>query len=133
MEHYLNLIFVGPSQLLPIGIGLLIWFGLASLGSLVTNKHRFSDANVVFGWAIISSLYTIIGVSFSAPFLTLSICAAIAAIIGLIISIRDSRPPFVPGFWKILICVRVREENVTWTAFQNHEIPVFFLMNAMLL
>ena len=77
--NYLELIFVGIDQLLPIAVGLILWIGLAGLGVLVAGRHATTEANVIFGWATISTIFTLVGVVQRAPFLILTILAASAA------------------------------------------------------
>ena len=63
----LELIFVGIDQLLPIVVGLVLWIGLAGFGVLVAGRHATTEANVIFGWATISPIFTLVGVVQRAP------------------------------------------------------------------
>jgi len=101
--NYLELIFVGIDQLLPIAVGLILWIGLAGLGVLVAGRHATTEANVIFGWATISTIFTLVGVVQRAPFLILTILAAGAAAAGIILAIRRRQSLFVPGMWRILV------------------------------
>ncbi len=71
MSRYLDLIFVGPEQALPILVALVLWIGLAGLGTLFTAKDRLIEANVIFGWAVISGVFTVVGILVERPFLYL--------------------------------------------------------------
>jgi hypothetical protein len=103
MVEYLGLIFVGPSQFLPLAVGLVLWFGLAGIGVLVTGRDGTTEANVIFGWAAVSSLFTLVGVVIRAPFFSLAILAAVGAIAGIVLAIRRSQPLFIPGMWRVLV------------------------------
>jgi hypothetical protein len=99
----LDLIFVGIDQWLPIAVGLVLWIGLAGIGLLVAGRHTTTEANVIFGWATISTVFTLVGVVQRAPFLILTILAAGAAVAGIILAVRRRQSLFVPGMWRILV------------------------------
>tara|TARA_B100000315_G_C14578473_1_gene589175 strand:- start:1294 stop:3162 length:1869 start_codon:yes stop_codon:yes gene_type:complete len=103
MSNYLDLIFVGPQQAVPIIVALVLWLGLAGLGAFVTNRERLTEANVIFGWAVISGVFTVVGVFVRAPFLYLAIAFAVLAVIGIFHSIRSGQHLFIPGAWRVLV------------------------------
>jgi len=103
MSDYLDLIFVGPQQAVPIIVALILWLGLAGLGTLVTNRDRLTEANVIFGWAVVSGIFTIVGVLIRAPFLYLAIALGVLAVIGIIRAIRSGQHLFIPGAWRVLV------------------------------
>jgi hypothetical protein len=103
MSGYLDLIFIGPQQALPIIVGAILWTCLAGLGALVSGKDRLVDVNVISGWAIISGLFTILGVFIEQPFLYLSIFAGLAALFGIYRTLKTGQELFVPGIWRIFI------------------------------
>ena len=112
---YLNLVFVGADQLVPLAVGLLLWIGLAGLGALVAGRNAAIEANVIFGWAAISTVYTLVGVVIRAPFLVLTLIAALAAVAGIIVALRRGQALLVPGSWRILVLA----------------IPIFLIAGAM--
>ena len=101
--EYLNLILVGVDQLFPIGVGLILWIGLAGIGVLVTGKNSPTEANVVFGWAVVSTVFTLVGVVARSPFLALTVTAWVAALAGIFVAWKRGQPLFVPGMWRILV------------------------------
>ena len=103
MAYYFDLIFVGPQQVVPIAVGVVLWLGLSSLGMIFTGKDRFPELNVFYGWAIASTLFTVIGVVFRHPFLVTSIGLAILAFAGGILAFVRKQTLFVPGIWRILL------------------------------
>jgi hypothetical protein len=113
--EYLQLIFVGVDQLLPIAVGLILWIGLAGLGALAAGRQAITEANPIFGWAVISTIFTLVGVVHRAPFLNLTMIAAIAALAGIILAIKRRQPLFVPGMWRVLVLA----------------IPIFLIAGAM--
>ena len=64
MSGHIDLIFVGPEQGLPIVTAVILWLGLAGIGGLFTARDRLIEANAIYGWAIISGVFTTIGVIF---------------------------------------------------------------------
>ena len=103
MSNYLDLIFSGPSQLLPVIVAVLLWIGLAGLGNLVTDRSRLVEANVFYGWAVFSTIFTLVGTLVRAPFLIITIILGLFALIGLVRARRHREPLFTPGAWRILI------------------------------
>jgi hypothetical protein len=100
---YLQLVVTGFDQLAPIAVGLILWVGLAGLGALVGGRLGAPEANPIFGWAVISTVFTLVGVVFRAPFMILTLIAATAAIAGLILAWRRRQALFAPGMWRILV------------------------------
>ena len=103
MSRYLELIYVGPHQAVPLIVALVLWLGLAGLGAVVTNRDRLTEANVIFGWALVSGVFTVVGAFVRAPFLFLAIALAVLAAIGIIHTIRSGQQLFVPGAWRVLV------------------------------
>lgn len=100
---YLQLVITGFDQLVPIAVGLILWIGLAGLGALVGGRHGAPEANPIFGWAVISTVFTLVGVVQRAPFMVLTLIAAVAAIAGTIIAWRRHQALFAPGMWRVLV------------------------------
>ena len=107
MEKSLDLIFVSPSQIVPLLIGTIIWIGLASIGTLATPRDRLIEVNIFYGWAVISGVFTITGVLIRGPFFVIFLLAVFAALIGLILAFKRRQSLFIPGFWKILVMISV--------------------------
>ncbi len=103
MYDHIDLIFVGPEQALPIVTALVLWFGLAGLGGLFTAKDRLIEVNAIYGWAIVSGIFTIIGVLVSQPFFVVSCILALLALFGIYRLIKTDQPLFVKGMWRVLI------------------------------
>jgi len=103
MSRYLDLIFVGPEQAVPIIVALVLWLGLVGLGALITSRDRITETNVIFGWAAVSGVFTVVGVFVRAPFLYLAIALAVLAVIGIIHVLRSGQHLFVPGAWRVLV------------------------------
>lgn len=103
MDRYLNLIFAGPEQLIPVVIAIFLWVGLAGLGSLVTPGDRLVDANPLFGWATVSTVFTVAGVLVRAPFLPLAILLAALAVLGIIRAVRNGQALFPVGAWRVAV------------------------------
>ncbi|MAI10790.1 MAG: hypothetical protein CBD27_11905 [Rhodospirillaceae bacterium TMED167] len=115
MNMYLELIFVSPGQIVPLLIGIVLWIGLASVGTLVTPKDRLTEANIFYGWAVISAVFTLVGVLIRGPFFVIFIIAAFAALLGIYLVVKRGQDLFVPGWWKVIILA----------------IPLFWIAGAM--
>jgi len=103
MPNYIDLIFVSPVQIVPLVVGLVLWVGLASIGTLATPKDRTIEANILYGWAVITLLFTFSGVLIRSPFLAISILAAIASVVGIVLAIKRNQSLFLPGSWKVIV------------------------------
>jgi hypothetical protein len=128
MSHYLDLIFVGPEQALPILVAFVLWIGLASLGTLFTAKDRITEANVIFGWAIVSGVFTVVGILVLQPFLVLACSAALLSIFGIYRSVKFGPSLFLPGMWRVLVLalpllwIAAAMEPSQWDEF-SHWLP----------
>ncbi len=103
MDYFFDLVFLGPQQVVPIAVGVVLWISLSGLGIIFTGKDRLPELNIFYGWAIASTLFTVIGVFFRHPFLVISIILSIIAFAGIIVAILRKQTLFVPGTWRILI------------------------------
>jgi len=103
MPNYFDLVFVSPAQIIPLIVGVILWIGLASIGTLVTAKDRTIEANILYGWAIISGAFTLTGVFVRSPFFVIFVLAALAAVVGIILAVKRSQLLFLPGSWKIVV------------------------------
>ncbi len=103
MTNHLDLIFVAPHQIIPLVVVLILWAALAGLGSLLTSKSRITEANFIFGWAAISSVFTVVGVFVRAPFFYLALLAALLAATGLYRAVKSGTDLFIPGSWRIIV------------------------------
>ncbi len=103
LSHYIELIFVRPSQAMPIVIGVILWILLAGIGSLMTGKDRQVEINVLFGWAAVITIFTVAGVLLRSPFFVLTIILGLLGLYGIYRSLKSGQPLFVPGSWKIVV------------------------------
>ena len=103
MSGHIDLIFVGPEQGLPIVTAVILWLGLAGIGGLFTARDRLIEANAIYGWAIISGIFTTIGVTFHQSLFTLSCILAIFSLFGIYRAIKMGQPLFIKGTWRVLI------------------------------
>src|SRR3989338_1152425 len=103
MNDWLSLLYVGPQQLLPVVIGVILWIALAGLGYLVTPRGRIHEANAFYGWAVVSTVFTLVGVVVAQPFFALSVLAALGAVVGLALAVWQREPIFAPGAWRVLV------------------------------
>jgi hypothetical protein len=103
MTNWIDLFYAGPHQLVPVAVGLVLWVGLAGLGYLVTGRDRIIEANVFFGWAAVSTLFTCVGVFAAGAFQILSILVGILALVGIVLARLRGDRLFVPGSWRVAI------------------------------
>jgi hypothetical protein len=71
MTHWIDFFYGGPEQAVPVIAGLILWIGLAGLGYLMTGRDRIVEANIFVGWAVVSTIFTIVGVFIPDSFLIL--------------------------------------------------------------
>ena len=128
MENYLTLIFTGPEQFITIFFAFVLWIGLAGLGSLFTNSDRLIEANPIFGWAVISGIFTLVGVVFAKPFFIMACVAAFLSFVGIYRSFKLGQPLFLQGMWRVfllvlpLLWITAAMEPSQWDEF-SHWLP----------
>jgi len=115
MRNHLELIFVSPHQIVPLLVILILWVLLAGLGTLVTSTSRMVEANVIFGWATVSALFTVIGCFIRAPFLYLAVLLALLGAWGVYRAAKSGTDLFIPGSWRIVVLA----------------LPIFWIAGAM--
>jgi hypothetical protein len=103
MSRYLDLIFVGPEQALPILVAAVLWIGLVGLGALFTNKDRLIEVNAIYGWAVISGVFTVVGIIIKQPFFVMACSAALLSLINIYRTSKSRVSLFLPGVWRILV------------------------------
>lgn len=103
MTSWIDLFYAGPHQLVPVGVGLVLWVGLAGLGYLVTGRDRIVEANVFFGWAGVSTLFTCVGVFVAGAFHILSILVGVLALVGIVRAKLRGDALFVAGSWRVAV------------------------------
>ena len=69
----------------------------------MTPKDRCTEANIFYGWAVISGVFTIAGVLIRGPFFYIFFIATAAALVGIYLILKRGQSLFVPGSWKIII------------------------------
>ena len=100
MSQYLNYFIGGSEQAVTLIVVAVLWCGLTGLGAAAAGRGRLVEADAVFGWGIVSFVFTAWGVLSPFPFSPLawgSFAAAVAAaayVVG-----RDGRL-FTPGALK---------------------------------
>jgi hypothetical protein len=97
MSQYLNYFIGGLDQAVILIVVGVLWCGLAGLGAAATGRCRLAEADAVFGWGIVSFIFTAWGVLTPAPFAPLAwgIFAAAVAAAAYVVG-RDGRL-FSPG------------------------------------
>jgi hypothetical protein len=103
MSNWIDLFYAGPHQIVPVAVGFVLWIGLAGLGYLVTGRDRVTEANVFFGWAAVSTTFTLVGIFIAGSFQILSILAGILAGVGIVLARLRGDRLFVAGSWRIAI------------------------------
>lgn len=61
MSDFASYFVGGGRQILTLASALLLWFGLAGIGGLITGPHRTMEATPIFGWAVVSLVLTVTG------------------------------------------------------------------------
>ncbi len=68
MSQYLNYFFAGADQAVTLIVAVVLWCGLATLGGAACGRRRLVEADALFGWGVISFVFTAWGVLTPAPF-----------------------------------------------------------------
>jgi hypothetical protein len=68
MLHYLGFFFGGTEQVVTVLAVALVLLALTGIGGLVGSRRRLRSGDVVYGWAAIVAVYTVVGVFTSVPF-----------------------------------------------------------------
>lgn len=128
MTSWIDLFYAGPHQFVPVAVGLILWTLLGGLGYLVTGRDRIVEANVFFGWAGVSALFTCVGVFVPGAFYILSILVGVLSITGLVLARLRGDAVFVPGSWRVaflslpLLLIAGAMDPSQWDEF-SHWLP----------
>ena len=100
---YLQYFALDAGHVLGFVAVLATWLSLGGLGALIVGRERLAAADAIYGWAIVSAAFTVVGVVFKAPFTipAIAVLASGAAALGFVWR-RDGRI-LAPGLAKALI------------------------------
>ena len=103
MSQWVSLFYVGPHQSVPVAAGIVVWIALAGLGYFLTGRDRIIEALPFVGWAVVSTVFTVVGAFIPGAFFALAIGCGAMAIAGWILALRRGEAPFVAGSWRVLV------------------------------
>ncbi len=134
MINYFSYFIDGQDQFLTLLSVLLLWFGLAGIGALVTGLRREYEATPLYGWAVAVVLFTFAGVLTAIPFTYVAVLLAFLAIPATVVALRRPGGLLAAGSVKIffiglpLVLVSTAMVASQWDEFSHWlSAPMFML------
>ena len=103
MTGYFSNFIEHSGQFSALASVLTLWLGLTALGAFIGGPKRLVEAAPLYGWAVLSIVFTLGGVFTSISFSAMSMGLAVAAIPAGIIAYRRDGALLPNGFHRILI------------------------------
>jgi len=105
MAALINSFSMSSAQLIGVASLLVVAFLTASLGAVTAGPNRRSEGDLIFGWAIVSSVFTVLGTLKLLSFTAIAIGLAILSVFSLIILWRRQDCMGPTGVWRTLALV----------------------------
>lgn len=93
----------------------VVWLGFAALGAAVGGRDRCIEATPIYGWALVSFTFTVLGVFTPLPFTWLAVALAALAVAAAVVAIRRGDRILAPGTPRVVVLA----------------LPLFVLVSAM--
>ena len=100
MSQYLNYFIGGSDQAVTLIVVAVLWCGLTGLGAAAAGHRRLTEADAVFGWGVLSFVFTAWGVLSPAPFGPLAWGSFATAVAAAAYVVRRDGRLFSPGALK---------------------------------
>lgn len=101
MDGYLGNFIEHGGQIVSLAAVATLWLTFSAIGAMAGGKGRVQEATPLFGWAVVSFVFTVGGVFTSVPFTYFAIGSAGLAIVGAILALRRGDRIVAPGSFKI--------------------------------
>ena len=101
MDGYLGNFFEHWGQIVSLGTVVVVWLGLSALGALIAGRDRLLEATPLYGWAVISFVFTAVGVFTPLPFTPLAALMGVLALFSCAVLIPRGDRILPPGSIKI--------------------------------
>ena len=103
MNAYLGLFLDGPDQVRALAAVLVLWTGLAGLGTLAGGRERSLEAGPLLGWAVVAAGMTLPSVVLAVPFSVTAPVLGVAALVAATAAAVRSRPLVAAGTVRVLV------------------------------
>lgn len=103
MDGYLGNFFEHSGQVVSFLTVAAVWLSLSALGALVAGRDRFQEATPLYGWALVSLVFTVIGVFTPVPFTPLAAGLGLLALFSCAVLIPRGDRILAPGSLKIAL------------------------------
>lgn len=103
MPAYLIDLAPSPSQLLGLGAVLLIAFLLVAIGAGASREDRLPEVQLLSGWAVVITIYTVLGAAGLRSFTLLAAVIAVAAAPMAVIRVRRRGADWLAEWWRLLL------------------------------
>ncbi|MBI3114241.1 MAG: hypothetical protein HYZ04_06975 [Rhodospirillales bacterium] len=101
MSGYLGNFLEHWGQVTSLAAVAAVWLGFAALGAVVGGRDRVPEATPIYGWAVVSFAFTVVGVLTSVPFTWLAAALAALAVAALVTAFRKGDRIFAAGSLRI--------------------------------
>jgi hypothetical protein len=103
MIGYLGNFFEHWGQVTSLAAVAAVWFGFAALGAAVAGRDRVAEATPIYGWAVVSFAFTVLGVFTAVPFTWLAVALAAVAVAALVAAFRRGDSILAHGSLRITV------------------------------
>ncbi len=103
MDGYLGNFFEHSGQIISFASAALVWLGFCALGAVLAGPDRYQEATPIYGWALVSLVFTAVGVFTSIPFTTLAMGFGLLSIVAGVTVLRRGDDFLPPGALKLVI------------------------------
>ncbi|NQU62042.1 MAG: hypothetical protein HQ512_13000 [Rhodospirillales bacterium] len=105
MHGYLGNFIEHWGQVSSFAQALAVWLGFSALGVWAGGPNRISEATPIYGWAVLSIVFTVFGVFTPVPFTYLAVAMAVLAVLAAVLAIRRGIKIFPDGSFRIAVLV----------------------------
>lgn len=103
MSGYLGNFLEHWGQVTSLAAVAAVWLGLAALGAVVAGRDRVPEATPIYGWAIVSFAFTVLGVITAVPFTWIAAALAALAVAALVAAFRQGDRILAAGSLRIAV------------------------------
>jgi hypothetical protein len=135
MDGYLGNFFEHSGQIVSFVTAAAVWVALSALGALVAGRNRFQEATPLYGWAMVSLVFTTVGAFTPVPFTPLAAGLGLLALFSCAVLLPRGDRILPPGSLKMavlfgpLILLVSAMAASQWDEFSNWLINAWLLLN----
>ena len=103
MDGYLGNFFEHSGQIVSFGAAAAVWLALSALGAVIGGGRRFQEATPLYGWAVVSFTFTVLGVFTAVPFTYVAAGLAGLAVAAGVVTVRRGEALLPEGSLRIAL------------------------------